>query len=223
MIWYAIRTVPGSQMPKREFVVETTTRGKKYRIVSSLDPRRSAIEKALSDAKIPFYMPAEYRAVRDRSKTHAYTLRRYPMFPGYVFLPNLRDDEWSKLEKVPGVVGVVCSMDVPLQFGGNGEIIRLLTIEGNSHVTATEKIEKWKQDEDRELRKAATKAVAAAKRRISTGTRVRVMWGKHAGREAVVQRWESNGTIRAILDTLEAGTVVGIPHDYTEIMMQAAE
>ena len=50
MTWNAIRTSPGAQMPQREFAVQTTSRGKGYRIVPSLNPNQSAVERALADA-----------------------------------------------------------------------------------------------------------------------------------------------------------------------------
>lgn len=110
--WYAIRTAPGSQKPQREYVVEQTALGKDgrpmgkgYRIVPSLDPRWSAIEKALGDAGYTFYMPAEKRLVRDRRHTDLWKVRRFALMVGYVFIqgPFVRDH----LLDVPGVVGIV--------------------------------------------------------------------------------------------------------------------
>lgn len=95
-------------MPQREYAVETTTRGKGYRIVPSLDPRRSAIEKALSDAGFVHYMPAEKRLIRDRRHTDLWKPRRFALIVGYVFIhADEGDIDWFKLSEVPGVAGIV--------------------------------------------------------------------------------------------------------------------
>lgn len=106
-MWYAIRTAPGSQKPKREYVVESIETGKGYRIAPSLDPRWSAIEKALGDAGYTFYMPAEKRLVRDRRHTDLWKVRRFALMVGYVFVrgPFVRD----RLLEVPGVSGIVAN------------------------------------------------------------------------------------------------------------------
>lgn len=118
MTWYAIRTVPGSQMPQREFIVEPTTlgkdgkpRGKGYRIVPSLNPNLSAIERALGDAGIAHYMPVERRLMRDRLRPFLWKSRRFALIVGYMFV---RDPDWGKLHDVPGVQGVVGIEGVPM-------------------------------------------------------------------------------------------------------------
>ena len=120
MSWYAIRTGPGAQMPQREYAVEPTTldkngrpTGKGYRIVPSLNPRVSAVERALSDAGFAFYMPSEFKVIRNRKKTATYTTRRYPLLPGYVFVHGVED--WLSLTSLPGVSGVVGIDGVPLK------------------------------------------------------------------------------------------------------------
>src|SRR5690606_23147965 len=84
--WYAVRTVPGSQKPQREFVTEITGSKKGYRIVPSLNPNYSAIELALSKSGFIYYMPAEKRLVRDRRRTDLYKTRRFALMVGYVFV-----------------------------------------------------------------------------------------------------------------------------------------
>ncbi|WP_334625391.1 hypothetical protein [Rhizobium johnstonii] len=56
---------PGAQKPEREYLVEKTDskRGKGYRIVPSLNPNVSAVERALSNNKFTYYMPAEKRLI----------------------------------------------------------------------------------------------------------------------------------------------------------------
>lgn len=109
--WFAVRTEPGSQKPKREYIVEKTDskRGKGYRIVPSLDPNMSAIEKALADNKISFYMPAEKRLVRDRRHTDLWKVRRFALIVGYVFVH--RPHDWDILKNTRGVQGIVQTAD----------------------------------------------------------------------------------------------------------------
>ncbi|MDX3926754.1 MAG: hypothetical protein QHC90_13245 [Shinella sp.] len=110
--WFAIRTEPGSQKPQREYSVEPTSldkdgkpRGKGYRIVPSLDPNMSAIERALERAGFEFWMPAEKRLVRDRRHTDLWKVRRFALMVGYVFVKEPPD--FGRLAAVPGVSGVV--------------------------------------------------------------------------------------------------------------------
>lgn len=112
MTWYAIRTVPGSQMPQRELAVEPTAlgadgkpRGKGYRIVPSLNANVSAIERALSDAGFVHYMPSERRLIRDRRHTELWKGRRFALLVGYVFVADPYD--FRILEETPGVLNVV--------------------------------------------------------------------------------------------------------------------
>lgn len=114
--WYAIRTAPGSQKPKREYAVEMTSlgrdgkpRGKGYRIVPSLDPNMSAIEQALSKAGFDVYMPAEKRLIRDRRHTDLWKVRRFALMVGYVFVRA--PDDFARLARVPGVSGIVSNND----------------------------------------------------------------------------------------------------------------
>ena len=114
--WYAIRTAPGSQKPQREYKVEPLLddngkpRGKKgYRIVPSLDPNRSAIERALQDNGFVYYMPSEKRLVRDRRHTDLWKVRRFALMVGYIFVREPHD--WGKLLDTAGVSGVVQNAD----------------------------------------------------------------------------------------------------------------
>lgn len=114
--WYAVRTAPGAQKPKREYAVELTSlnkegvpRGKGYRIVPSLNANQSAIEKALADAGFDVYMPAEKRLIRDRRHTDLWKVRRFALMVGYVFVRDPKD--FGKLARVPGVAGVVSNAD----------------------------------------------------------------------------------------------------------------
>lgn len=110
--WYAVKTIPGAQKPQREYTVEVTSpykdgrpRGKGYRIVPSLNPDQSAVERALSQAGFQHWMPAEKRLVRDRKHTDLWKVRRFALMVGYVFVNNPMD--FNLLESTPGVAGVV--------------------------------------------------------------------------------------------------------------------
>lgn len=103
--WYAVRTVPGSQKPQREFEVEATRSRKGYRIMPRLNPAVSAIERALSRAGFVHYMPAEKRLVRDRKHTDLWKPRRFALLVGYVFV--LEPEDFLKLQEVEGVQHIV--------------------------------------------------------------------------------------------------------------------
>lgn len=116
MTWYAVKTLPGSQKPQREYATETTAlgkdgkpRGKGYRIVPSLNPDISAIERALKDNGFTYYMPAEKRLVRDRRHTDLWKVRRFALMVGYLFVKDPHD--WYLLSETPGVGGIIQSPD----------------------------------------------------------------------------------------------------------------
>jgi len=112
MTWYAVRTAPGSQKPQREYEVEETKSRKGYRIVPSLNPRESAVERALTQAGFVHYMPAEKRMVRDRLRTDLWKVRRFALLVGYVFIKEPHDFE--RLRDVPGVISVVSNAGRPM-------------------------------------------------------------------------------------------------------------
>lgn len=113
--WFAVRTVPGSQKPQREFEVEATRSRKGYRITPKLNPGISAVERALTRAGFIHYMPAEKRLVRDRKHTDLWKPRRFALLVGYVFVLNPSD--FRRLEEVDGVAHVVKDVKgVPLRI-----------------------------------------------------------------------------------------------------------
>lgn len=139
--WFAVKTVPGSQKPQREYVVETLldkdgkSRGKGYRIVPSLDPNISAVERALGDAGFTYYMPAEKRLIRDRRHTDLWKVRRFALMVGWVFVYTKMDDEVrARLMAIPGVAGMVCSIEggpVPI---GLADILLVRAAEADAEV-----------------------------------------------------------------------------------------
>lgn len=103
--WYAVRTIPGSQKPQREYEVEATRSRKGYRITPKLNPGISAVERALTNAGFVHYMPAEKRLIRDRKHTDLWKPRRFALLVGYVFVLNPYD--FRCLEEVEGISHVV--------------------------------------------------------------------------------------------------------------------
>ena len=104
-MWYAIKTVPGSQKPKREYEVQDTRSTKGYRVVPNINHDLSAIERALEHNGFHYYMPAEKRLIRDRRHTDLWKVRRFALMVGYVFVRDPHD--WQLLANTPGVSGVV--------------------------------------------------------------------------------------------------------------------
>ena len=130
MPWYAIRTMPGSQKPKREYVLERTASTKGYRIAPSLNANQSAIERALSDAGFVHYMPSEKRLVRDRRHTDLWKPRRFALLVGYVFIHAENADGLAyRLSEVPGVAGVVSNMNGEALPIGLTDILMLRSME----------------------------------------------------------------------------------------------
>lgn len=179
MTWYAVRTVPGSQVPKREFVVEDSPRSRKgYRIVPSLDPRQSAIEKALSDAGIVHYMPAEKRLVRDRRHTDLWKERRFALLVGYVFIKGPVD--WLRLHDVPGVLGIVGIGGKPIPI----DLLDILTLRSMEAVS------------EAEFDRKAVMARKAARRKARFDPRLRKLVAKLDAAETMTIPLE-NGMIAA--------------------------
>lgn len=138
-MWFAVRTDPGAQKPQREYTVEPTTldkdgkpRGKGYRIVPSLNPNLSAVERSLSMAGFQYWMPSEKRLVRDRKHTDLWKVRRFALMVGYVFVYNPHD--FGLLEDVPGVAGVVrnaSEQPLPIDFL---DIVKVRSAEADAEV-----------------------------------------------------------------------------------------
>lgn len=205
MTWFAVRTAPGAQMPQREYAVEVTRSRKGYRIVPSLNPNKSAIERALEDAKIIHYMPCETKVIRDRKKTGNLTTRRFPIIPGYVFVAWV--DDWLKLGEVPGVAGYVACQGVPVPFSGLN-ILTLRTIEANSIMAADAEMEKHQRLTHAKGLRVAQKALAAARKTFLPGKRVKVLYGPHTGRMATLAGWDDAHKVRAIIDGLKEHEVL---------------
>lgn len=227
MTWYAIRTAPGAQMPRREYWAEPLPsaikgehRGKGYRIASSTNPERSAVETALENAGFTFYMPAEFTAVRNRRSKGLYEVRRFALLKGYVFVTEVASDQdWSRLLSLPGVLGMVSSGDKPFPID-DLDIFRLRMFEVNSRAEATARAARLTTIEAREGRKDRKKAAKAARRKLFPGKPVRLIWGDKVGREATVAAWHDEEHVRVLVEQLDAvGESVTVPYDF----LRAAE
>jgi len=154
--WYAVRTTPGAQKPQREYAVETTTldndgkpRGKGYRIIPSLNPNESAVERALKTNGFFHYMPAEKRLVRDRRHTDLYKVRRFALMVGYIFVRD--PDDFYRLETTPGVAGVVRNADGQPLVVDLLDILAVRAAEGDAEV----KFDQQSRNARQKLRKNA--------------------------------------------------------------------
>ena len=215
MTWYAIRTAPGAQMPKREYAAETTRsgRGKGYRIVASLNPNESAIERELKQEGFNFYMPAIKRLVRDRRKCGVWRYRRFPMLQGYVFVQDVED--WPRLEDTAGVAGIVGTNGRPLAIL-EAEIEKLAAEEAEAE-EAFQREQKRREEADAiRGRKITRRKLGQA---FKPGSIVDITKGHAAGRAATITGLDRGGRLKAMLDGL--GTISLSPDDVT--LLTAAE
>lgn len=210
MTWFAIRTLPGAQLPQREYQVEPTMlgangrpRGKGYRIVPSLDPDQSAVERALSNAGFAHYMPVEKRLVRDRRKTDLWKGRRFPLLLGYVFVQDVTD--FRTLEETAGVAGIVGTKGEPIAIP-EGDIAMLRGEEAKAE-------EKYLWEVQR--REEAARRVTRNKAKIlfPVGSRVLITKGIAQGRTAHVIGTDRGGRLKAFTDSLNGTGTISVSVD----------
>lgn len=225
MHWYAIRTAPGSQVPQREYWPEPTAsalegraRGKGYRMASSLNPERAAIETALERGGFTYYMPAEFVAVRNRHRKGTYELRRFALLKGYAFVTELDMGGFYRLADVPGVQGLIVDANgSPLPISSM-EIHHLRMYEANSRAEAQAKVDKLQKTDERLLKEKRKNAVRNARKKLFPGRPVRLIWGDKVGHEATVAAWEDHDKVRVLVEGLEAASVT-VPYEF----LKAAE
>jgi transcription antitermination factor NusG len=218
MVWYAIRTKPGAQQPKREYwpepsmsALEGHKRGKGYRMVSSTNPEMSAIEMVLEAKGVTFYMPAEFAVVRNRNHKGLYELRRFALMKGYLFV---NDPDWSKIIDAPGVQGVVGNNGEPYPIGAM-DLFRLRMYEANSRAEAEHKVKSLSTAGDRLEREQRKVIVRGARKKLFPGRSVKLIWGDKVGREATVQGWNDQDQVRVLLESLEAaGETITVPYEF---------
>lgn len=210
MTWYAIRTLPGAQMPQREYEVEATTIrrdkegrqiNKGYRIVPSLNPNVSAVERALSDAGFNHYMPVCKRLVRDRRKADLWKPRRFAMLLGYMFVENVTD--FRALEETPGVAGVVRNAGVPMPIDPE-DIQALLDEEMKAEERLAKDLLARKERAERLTRNRAQK-------RFPKDGVVEIDSGPFEGMSGTIVGTDRDGKIRTILHKLNSASAVSLP------------
>lgn len=208
MTWFAIRTRPALQQPRREFHVVETKSGKGYRVEASMDPEISAIERALDEEGFIHYMPVERRLVRSRRKTHHWETRRFAMVPGYVFVADV--DDFPRLEAISEVMGVVGSAGTPLPISIL-DILMLRAMEANAQVEF---------DQAMELREAQARRVSQrkAKKMFPAGHRVEIMRGLAKGKTAIVVGPERDGRLKAFIEGLDAAGTISVPLDSVKLV-----
>lgn len=218
MHWYAIRTKPGAQQPKREYWREPSVtalngraRGKGYRMASSTNPEMSAIETALERKGITFYMPAEYAVVRNRHHKGLYELRRFALMKGWMFVC---DPDWSELADVPSVQGIASNNGTPFRIGAM-DLFRLRMYEANSRAEAAHKAASLSEAGKRLEREKRKVIVRSARKKLHKGRSVKLIWGDKVGREATVQAWEDQEHVRVLLKSLDdADETVIVPFEH---------
>lgn len=112
MPWFAIRIAPGATRQNMRYKAHIGPRGG-HRLERTPDGTdRTAIEAALEAAGIEHYLPTERREIRNRKKANTFTLRRFPLVPGYCFVLN-PPGFWC-FDSIPGVIGVLGVRGEPL-------------------------------------------------------------------------------------------------------------
>lgn len=221
MTWYAIRTSPGAQRPKREYWTESENEdgrpvgGKKgYRIVSGIASDHSAVELALRDAGFTYYMPVEFATVRNRNKPGLYELRRFALLKGYLFVSEIADGDWPRLTAVPGIQGAVANCGRPFAIS-TMDLFRLRMFEQNSRDEAQKRAESLRRGEERQVREIKKLAARGARKKLFPGRDVKLIWGDKVGREATVQAWEDQDNVRVLLQSLDAAEeTITVPYEY---------
>jgi len=220
MTWYAVRTLPGAQQPKREYWTESENedgkpvRSKKgYRVVSGVASDHSAVELALEDAGFTHYMPVEFMAVRNRRKQGIYELRRFALLKGYLFV-EIADGDWMRLYDVSGIRGVVLNAGKPFSISAL-DLFRLRMYEQNSRAVAQAKADSLSKAGERLAREQRKAVVKGARKKLFPGREVKLIWGDKAGRDATVQAWEDQDNVRVLLNSLEAATeTITVPFEF---------
>lgn len=230
MTWYAIRTKPGAQQPKREYWTESENEhgkpvgGRKgYRVVSGLASDHSAVELALKDAGFTYYMPVEFCAVRNRHKSGLYEMRRFALLKGYLFVADLSDRDWPRLlggvgtTGVPGIQGVVANNGKPLIVSAM-DLFRLRMVEQNSRAEAQAKVDSLSKAADRIAREKKKLIVRNARKKLHPGREVKLIWGDKVGREATVKAWEDQDMVKVLLSSLDAAQeTITVPFEFLKV------
>ena len=221
MTWYAVRTLPGAQVPKREYwAIKEHEDGKPiggkkgYRVVSGVASDYSAVELALKDAGFTYYMPVEFSVVRNRHKKGLYELRRFALLKGYVFVSELEDGDWPRLGSTAGIRDVVMNNGKPYPIS-TMDIHRLRMYEQSSRANAVAEAKAKSISEDRQIRNDRKNASKQARKKLFPGREVKVLWGDKVGRDATVQAWQDQDMVRVLISQLDAlQETVTVPYEF---------
>lgn len=213
-------------MPQREYWPEPSKsalngerRGKGYRIRSSVNPERSAIERALEEAGFTFYMPAEFAAVRNRRKAGLYETRRYALMKGYAFVAEINDLNQRRLLDVPGVRGIVASDSGHPYVISSTDLHRLRMYEHNSRHEAQAKVARLSGNEENAIRAKRKVAIRGARKKLFPKREVKLIWGDKVGREATVQAWRDQDQVEVLLSSLDAAPeTITVPYEYLKVI-----
>jgi len=226
MIWYALRTVPGFQVPQRERWKEPNAsalagvaRGKGFRMASSVNPECSVIETELGRAGFTYYMPAEFMAVRNRHNKGVYELRRFALLKGYTFVSEIHDADWPRLCAVAGVHSVIADTGGKALPINSIDIHRLRMYEQSSRAEATAKVGALMREAENHARNSRKAIAKAARRKLFPGRETKLIWGDKVGRDATVAAWKDRDMVTVILQGLDAAESVTVPFEF----LKAAE
>jgi len=225
-VWYAIRTVPGFQVPVRERWKEPSAsalagvaRGVGYRMASSVNPECFVIESELARAGFTYYMPAEFMAVRNRNHKNLFELRRFALLKGYTFVTEIDDGDWPKLCAVNGVHSVIADTGGKALPINSVDIHRLRMYEQNSRAEAKAKITSLTKGEANNARNSRQAIAKAARKKLFPGREAKMIWGDKVGRDATVAAWKDHEHVTVILHGLETAESVTVPFEF----LKAAE
>lgn len=210
--WFVIRTAPGAQHPQREYAVETTRSVKGYRIVPSLDPDVSAVERSLSQNGFAHYMPTERRLVRDRRRTNLWTTRRFPMLQGYAFVRDVHD--FRLLEATAGVVDVIRNNGEPFVM----PIMDIRTLEDIEEANAAEVTRQLDRLTAIDLAKASRVTRSSARLLFPTHSHIEITGGPLLGKMAFVTGQGRDGRLKAIADGLDALGSISLPIEMVRLV-----
>lgn len=213
--WHAIRTAPGAQQPQRVYEVQPNEpgkdgkpRGKGYRIVPSLNPNQSAVERALDNNGFEHYMPVERRLLRDRTKTDVWKSRRFPLLVGYMFVRGVTD--WPLLCETPGVAGIIGTCGVPMPVSEK-DIDMLRAKEAEAEERLLYEIERRAQMAARVTRKKA-------KSLFPSGSAVSITKGHATGRMGYIIGADRDGKLKLFLDGLNGTGIISVSTDALQLV-----
>jgi transcription antitermination factor NusG len=171
------------------------------------------VEFALHQAGVEYYFPVEMVS-KIHHRTGKLIDKRFPLIPGYAFIPERNDYDWKALSKIDYIACAVRSKDGPLRIRGS-DIDRIRAAEDALMV-------KYHYDKAvaRQRAEAALHRLTSreARLRFPEGSRIKVL-DSHAmfgGKEARVLAATGRGTITAMIEMLSGAVKIELGVDYLE-------